>query len=200
MSDFLKKLNVLIKASVNDLLDGESERVKPDRLGPNLEREVQTLRQRVNDALDYEDELLARVQARRDEVNRLDREADAAVEQGHDADARAAIEAMQRAQQHLALAEADLRDHRLVTQELIVRVNELEAAVADAQHAQGTQAVEPVARIGQVLQEMRARISEFGDLLSESPEVSAPSEPDAQPEEQAIDDDLAQRLERLSKK
>jgi hypothetical protein len=34
------------------------------------------------------------------------------------------------------MAEADLREHQLVTQELIQRVNTLEAAVADARRAQ----------------------------------------------------------------
>ncbi len=206
MSDFFKKLNVLVKVGLNDLIDTQAERPKltARRLGQNLDREVSALRERINEALTYEDELAARVQVLQAEAEQLDQEADAAVQAGRDAAARQAIGGLQRTRQRLAMAEADLKDHRLVTQELITRVNELEAAVADAKHAQpDTPTEEPLTQVGQalsdVLHEMQAKIVTLRDSLEASPTPA--DEPPDQPEaETDVDDDLARRLERLSKK
>src|SRR5215213_8718878 len=136
MSDLFKKLNILVKSSLNDLIGdpGSTRRrpLTPAHLGKDIDREIAALRQRINEALDYEDGLKQRVQQLQDEVTRLDQQADGAVASGNDDNARYLVEQMQRAQQRLTMAEADLRDHRLVTQELITRVNTLDAAVADA--------------------------------------------------------------------
>jgi phage shock protein A len=189
MSDFFKKLNVLVKAGLHDLIDTNAERpqLTSRRLGQNLDREVTSLRERINEALTYEDELEARVQSIQAEVDQLDQQADDAVQAGRDDAARQSIAAMQRAKQRLTMAEADLKDHRLVTQELITRVNELEAAVADAKRAQPeTPAEEPLAQAGQVLSdvlhEMQAKIVTLRETLETS---SPPAEP-AQPEEPVL--------------
>ena len=206
MNDFFKKLNVLVKAGLHDLIDTNAERPKltARHLGQNLDREVTTLRDRINEALAYEDELEARVQAIQSEVDQLDQQADANVQSGQEDQARQAIAAMQRAQQRLAMAEADLEDHRLVTQELILRVNELEAAVADAKHAQPeTPSDEPLAQAGQaladVLREMQAKIATLRETLEPSSvaDEAAPAQPK---DTNVVDDDLARRLDRLSKK
>lgn len=212
MADFFKKLNVLVKASVNELLGDERaiggprrKALTPDRLGKDIDREIASLRQRINEALDYEDELQARVQTLRAEVSKWDEQADNAVARGDDEMARYDVEQMQRAQQHLAMAEADLRDHQAVTQELILRVNELDAAVADVRRAKSQPdepqaSAEPLERsagdvLSDVLREMREKINEMGDLIKAKDEPQA-----ADVDEQTVDDDLAQRRDRLSKK
>jgi phage shock protein A len=211
MTDFFKKLNVLVKASVNDLLGDERaiggarrKPLTPDKLGKDVDREIASLRQRINEALDYEDQLQARVQTLQAEVAKWDQQADDAVAQSEDSAARYAVEQMQRAQQHLAMAEADLHDHQTVTQELIFRVNELDAAVADARRAKSSeddsQISEEQRTTGQVfsdvLRDMREKINEMGDIIKAKDE-----QPDAeQSDDQTVADDLAQRRDRLSKK
>ncbi len=222
MSDLFKKINVLVKASLNDLLGDEvssrSRRLNPQRLGKDIDREVAMLRQRINEALDYEDTLTTQVQTLQNEVETLDRQADDAVAQGRDDAARYAIQQMQLAQQRLAMAESDLQEHRIVTQELIQRVNELEAAVADAQRAQAAaqeneaspasagESVEQTAGgvAADVLREMREKIQAMGDLLNAQEEVqgsvSAAGQAGAEAVEEVVEDDLARRRNRLSKR
>ncbi len=218
MADFFKKLNVLVKASVNDLLGDERaiggarhKPLTPDKLGKDVDREIESLRQRINEALDYEDQLQARVQTLQAEVGKWDEQADSAVARNDSEMARYDIEQMQRAQQHLAMAEADLHDHQRVTQELILRVNELDAAVADARRAKSspeeTQENEAPAErstgavLADVLREMREKINEMGDLIAAKDEVQQPSSHAADDiDEQTVDDDLTQRRDRLSKK
>lgn len=217
MADFFKKLNVLVKASVNDLL-GEDRAIggarrkplTPDKLGKDVDREIASLRQRINEALDYEDQLQTRVRTLQAEVAKLDQQADDAVARGDDEMARYDVEQMQRAQQHLAMAEADLRDHQAVTQELILRVNELDAAVADARRAksqdENPENAEPPAdrstgeALSDVLREMREKINEMGDIIKAKDEVQQGSPPAKTVDEQTVDDDLDQRRDRLSKK
>lgn len=204
MTDFFKKLNVLVKASLREALSEPGLPLTRDRLGSNVGREVALLRERVNQALDYEDELANRVSQIQAEVEQLDREADLAVEQGDDDAARRKVADLRRAEKRLEMAESDLREHRLVTQELITRVNELDAAVADAQRAKGDEplAEEPLERAGRVvadvLHEMRERIAEMGEIISASTtEVDTPEINSSQTD---IDDDLERRRSRLSKK
>jgi phage shock protein A len=201
MNDFFRKLNVLVKSSLNELLDSEGEarrpRISPDRLSG----EVKMLRQRVSDALTYEDELAARVDSLQADVERIDQQADEAVAQGQEDLARRHVEELQRVQNRLAMAESDLREHRLVTQELIARVNQLEAVVDEAQRREPseTASVEPLERAGQVmadvLREMRDRIHEAIGPMEPVSQVESPPA-----DNQAVDDDLARRRERLSKK
>ena len=216
MADFFKKLNVLVKASVNDLL-GEDRAIggarrkplTPDKLGKNVDQEIASLRQRINEALDYEDQLQTRVQSVQAEVEKWDQQADDAVARGDDELARYDIEQMQRAQQRLAMAEADLRDHQAVTQELILRVNELDAAVADARRAksqdENPENVESVERstgevLSDVLRDMREKINEMGDIIKAKDEIQQASPQAENVDEQTVDDDLDQRRDRLSKK
>jgi hypothetical protein len=138
MNDFLKKLNVLVKASINDAVSGEHT-ARPPRADKRLDDDIQELRQRINDAVDYEDQMQTRVRQFEGEAARWDKQADDAVAQGNDTNARYAIEQMKRAEQRAALAQDDLREHQRVTQELIQRVNLLEAVVADARAKQSSE-------------------------------------------------------------
>ncbi len=231
MNDLLKKLNVLVKAGITDVLgdvrSGELPRkaLSAFQLGSDIDREVSMLRGRINDALAYEDELQARITALQSEVADWDAKADAAVAAGDDVNGRYFIDQMHRAQQRLAMAEADLRDHQQVTQELISRVNMLEAAVADARRAEAEKQAESkageaagqdpstshdkseesdVARHGQVLsdvlREVRERVNQMGDLITARDEVQETIVPKELPiSNDVVDDDLEARRQRLSK-
>ena len=97
MNDLFKKLNVLLKASLNDLVSGEDARPLFG-MGKNVDGEIDALRERVNDAVEYEDEIKARIRQFEDEAARWDRQADEAVTHGDDGGARYAIEQMRRAE------------------------------------------------------------------------------------------------------
>lgn len=141
MSDLFRKLNTLMRAKVSEVLDdvtsGELPRI-PNPMNKKLDQDIETLRERINQAIDHEDQLQAKVGQLEAEIAQLDAQADAAVEQGQDAQARYLIAQMQRAQQRLEMARSDLREHQLVAQELIQRVNLLEATVADVRHAEAS--------------------------------------------------------------
>jgi phage shock protein A len=219
MNDLLKKLNVLVKASINEVIgevrSGELPRkaLSSFQLGSDIDREVTMLRGRINDALAYEDELQARVTALQTEVDDWDAKADSAVAAGNDSDSRYAIDQMHRAQQRVAIAEADLRDHQHVTQELISRVNMLESAVADARRAEAEKQAETTpaeqeqidqAPRGQVLsdalRDVRERINRMGDLIAAKDEVNQTATSELPSiDDQVVIDDLEARRQRLSK-
>lgn len=223
MDDFFKKLNVLVKTTISDVL-GEApaeirRRLTNVRFGDDLDREVAILRGRINDALDFEDGLQKRVQAAQAEVERWNQEADQAVAAEDDVAARYAINQVQVAQQRLALAESDLRDHQRVTQELIMRVNTLESAVADAKRAEAdkqaqveqesapapSETTSTAAPSGQtvlsdVLRDIREKVTQMGETLSAKSEINQPPNPEPEaPDDDQIEDDLAARRQRLSK-
>jgi hypothetical protein len=134
MNDLLNKLNTLARARLNDALTNLPSLPRFER-SPDLQRQVNDLRQRINAALDHEDELEGQVNTLREEIARLDAEADAAVAQGRDAEARYILEQLKRTEQRLSFAESDLKMHQRDAAELILKVNQLEAAVADHQAA-----------------------------------------------------------------
>lgn len=205
MSQLFKKLNVLVKASLHDLTGASSSAPHPDsppKLGADVDRDVRTLRARINEAIAFEDELKARVRALEADAERWDAAADAAVLRGDDANARHAVEQVQRVRQRLTIASNDLRDHQRVTQELVTRVNTLDAAVADARRAQGNTAAQgPAGHTGlnDVLAEARERMTTLGDMLAAKDEVARSSAPAVTTDDRQIEDDLAQRRQRLSK-
>lgn len=216
MSDLFKKLNLLIKTNLGDLVEGSSRReaLPTDRLGSNIDREIRLLRQQVNKAVDYEAQLGERVAKLQADVARWDTEADDAVRAGNNEAARYAIEQMQRAQQHLTIAENDRHEHHLVTQDLIRRVNQLEAVVADSRQREQDTPPAPAAdsapaeaetrgpahRLADVLRETREKIAQFDDVLTTKDEQAGSGSATPDPtNRQEIDDDLAQRRSRLSK-
>lgn len=142
MNDLFKKLNVLLQSQINDLVDNRDSdskrgrRLSVSRLGSNVDGEIGQLRTRVDQALAYETELQAQVDKLYAKVAELDEKADAAVLAGRDADARFAVQQLKEAQRQLNFLESDLREHRLITQELLSKVNMLEATVEEARRPQ----------------------------------------------------------------
>ncbi|MBC7869848.1 MAG: PspA/IM30 family protein [Chitinophagaceae bacterium] len=209
MSDLFKKINTLLKSSVNDVIgDGKSSdpRRRSFVLGKNIDRELKALHQRIDEAVAYEGTLKAKVAALQDEIARLDSQADEAVQQGNEAQARYLIDQMKRSEQRLRMAESDFREHQLVTQDLIQRVSALETAVAEAKHAQANQSSQPAktsaASLSEVLKDSREKIAGMEDLLSTQEEISTPrtSNDTSSVSPNSIEDDLTARRDRLSKR
>jgi phage shock protein A len=216
MNDLFKKLNVLIKSSVNDAVRGvvnpdESSPRRQTRLDKNIDVEIEGLRERINDAVRYEEGMKARIQQYADEAARWDSQADEAVANGNEASARYEIERMKRAEQRAATVEGDLRAHQRATEELIQRVNMLDAVVADVRRAQagGTPAQEPANQVpaniqlpdlSNVLREAREKIASLGELAAAQRDLATPEQTTSEGDEAAIDDDLDQRRQRLSKR
>lgn len=133
MDDLFKKLNTLIRSNLNDVTPNIH---LPKRSRPiDLDRQVDDLRKRINAALEHEDHLQATVRKLRNEAERLDEAADDALARGHDDDARRLLEQLKRTEQRLAMAESDLREHQIAVEDLIRRVNELDATIADTRAA-----------------------------------------------------------------
>lgn len=202
MTDLFEKLNVLVRSGLRDLvgsdhfdLDALRRALTPERMGKDLDREVAQLRQKVNEALDYEDELAQRVNAYTDEAARLAAEADDAVAANQQEAARALIAQVQRAEQRLTMAESDLRAHRSVTQELIQRVNMLEAVVADAKANASTQSAPqatnaPASNAADILRTAQQQAGKPSDTVTVAVKPT---------NQKSVDDDLEQRRQRLSK-
>lgn len=226
MSSLFKKLNTLVRASINDALGdvvpSGSRRVDPGRLGKNIDAEIASLRERINEAIAHEGVLKQRLDALWAEVAELDRAADAAVEVGQQDEARRLIARMQSVQRRAEMAASDLREHQLVTEELIQRVNLLDAVVADARRAQTIEAEMqapaevsppatatergPVKVLSDLLRDARQSVDKAGDAVADETErtrseltQSAAPEAVEPAHSRDVDDDLAARLKRLSK-
>jgi hypothetical protein len=152
MSDLFDKLNLLLRSSLDtflkDLGRGGGDVPHPDQIPPEalrdersiaaLERQIAAMRKRIDEALNTEDGMKARLDKLLEQAEAYDLAADQALERGDEAEARRLVGQMQH-QRHLAnMVRAELEDHRAATSEFMVRVNMLEATVIDARHAQGT--------------------------------------------------------------
>lgn len=210
MDDLLKKLNVIVKATLNDVLTGDSRRSKLPGDDPaqsistsDAEAQLVQLRTRIEETLAFEDELQRQIATLEAEAANWNEQADAAVSSGEDLTARRAVEQMQRVQERLNIARSDLAQHERVTQELIFHVNTLDAAVTTAKQNAAEQAPSPTtldAKLGVVLQDMRNKVAELRDQLTARAEVTEkPAETEEAPETKNVDDDLAKRRQRLAK-
>jgi len=206
MEDLIKKLNVLVKATLNDALTGDSRRNKLASPGGDKPSAIQEgnqqitqLRQRINETLAFEDELQKQIQLLQSQISDWDEQADAAVKDGDEAKAHYAVEQMQRVQERLAMAQSDFAAHERVTQELIYHVNTLEAAVDAATQKQTDEAASDGAaneKVSGVLRDMRDKVLELRDQITAREEI-APESTETQPE--PVEDDLVKRRQRLSK-
>lgn len=138
---FFDKLNTLVKSQINDIVSPIDERESRARrnalsrmdIRRGLQQDVSVLRQRIDDALAYQDELQAKTDKLYAEVADWDAKADQAVNEGRELDARKHISRMQQAQRELEMTEAALTEHRYITQDLINQVNTLDEVVAEAE-------------------------------------------------------------------
>lgn len=202
MADLFKKLSVLIQAGLNDAIPEainpatpQRRRLSPERLGKDIDKEVARLRERVNEAVAYEERLIDQVRALEQEIAQWNRQADDAVTGGDESGARYAIEQLKRAERRLEMTQSDLSAHQLVTQDLIQRVNLLDAVVADSRAEAEPAAHEKAAANAE--SSVKGAAASVADVLRQAREkVGAPTESPAQAKP---DDDLSERLRRLSK-
>lgn len=193
MTDFFRKLNLLLRTNLPDLPLGPGDTDAPPRLGKNVDREIASLNDRVRDAYAYEDQLKARLTKLQNEVYDLDTAADDAVADGREEQARYHIEQMKRAQVRLEMTGADLKEHQRVTAELVQRVRELETAVARAREAQSVPT--PPDQQPSIEDSLRTAREALDEPAASRPPVSS-SPPHTRP---STGDDLDERIRRLSK-
>lgn len=193
-NSFFDKLNHLVKSHINDIISPIDERTSRSRrkalsridIRRGLQDDVKTLRQRVDDALAYEGELQAKVDKLYQEIGELDASADKAVAEGREQDARHAIGRMQQAQREVEMMEADLQEHRYITQELISQVNMLEGVVQEAEKQPDSSPAETpsdksdVEKIGeQIVSQLDSTRRKLSDLISNyTAQVTGETPPD----------------------
>ncbi len=144
MVDLFRKLNTLVRAQIEGLLDeaprlpGTRQRrgtgpLNPD--DPKIRRDVQLLREQIDEALDREEALLGQLETLRQQATDHSLAADNALLAGADDAARRALAAQRYSDQQIAMLEADLAHHRQMTAALMDQVNVLESQLAAAQAA-----------------------------------------------------------------
>lgn len=176
MDSLFDKINTLVNAQINDFLGRNPRsplaRIKLDAedAEQNPRRTVQSLHQRLEEALKYEDEIAEKIERIRSEAVVLDEQADEMVKSGDEFAARRVLGQLQMKQQQLTIAEAELRDHRLLTQHLMQEMTTLDMAL-DNQERQKQQSPRPSAASGSgtripvegVSSDRRSEPKTFGD-------------------------------------
>lgn len=201
MTDLFKKLNVLLRASINDLasLDRDAASSSP-AIGKRFDRDLKELHHRIEEAYAYESELQARISSLEGDITRLQDEADEKTADRQVDAARRLIEQGQRAQQRLSMAQADLREHKQLTQELVLRVSELEYAVEQVRQRKADTSDKP-SKSGSTgtLDDLSATLQNARDVISGN--TSKPVNSELPPKvETPPADDLESRRQRLSKR
>src|SRR5258708_20206767 len=143
MPNLLDKLNTLVRASVNSMIDDagnklSSARLPPERLGSDIDSEIAALRRKIDDALNIEDAMQAKIDSSDQQIAALDQQADDALKAGNEGTARLTVAQMQTLMQQNEMRRAALELHRRSTSHFIERVNTLESMVADAKNAKAT--------------------------------------------------------------
>lgn len=135
MSSIFDKINTLVNAQVNDLL-GKNPRsplarikLSADDAEKNPRRSLQSLRQRLEEAIDYEEDLQAKIESLMREVADLDQQVDRVLRAGDEFGARRLQNQLNLQRQQLTIAESELRDHRLLTQHLMQELSTVEMAL-----------------------------------------------------------------------
>lgn len=231
-NSFFGKLNHLVKAHINNVLDPIDEETSKSRkkalsrqdIRGSLQKDVTVLRQRIDDALNYQDKLQAKADKLYRDISDWDRKADDALEAGKENDARYALERMQQANRDLAMTEADLKEHRYITQELISQVNMLDSTIQASEdesqqetESQDEPTTEDIGR--QIVQQLDNTREKLSGLISEYTAKVTSTEPpplsqkydiiDEVPDpsrqvkhpvnRDKVDNELSARISRLSK-
>lgn len=204
MSSLLNKISTLLRARIEDFLEEDlrlssgpdrRELLSANRLGKDVDREIEALRRRIDEAITHEEKLQEEIDALRQEAADWDLRADNALLAGDEAAARHAVLQMQHAERSAAFKEADLVQHRRSTAEFIERVNMLEGLVAEARNRQEEPAAAPPsATLDTVLQSARQE----AEKLEDAGQAPTPEEQPAQ-DTAPVEDDLVARRARLAR-
>ncbi|GAB5490584.1 MAG: hypothetical protein Phog2KO_07990 [Phototrophicaceae bacterium] len=230
---FFSKLNTLVQGHINNIvdpIDEETGRTRKKALSRKdirggLQKDVKLLRQRIDDALAYEGELQAKADGLYSAIAEWDDKANQAVNDGRENDARYALGQMQQSQRELEMIEADLREHRTITQELISQVNMLDSTIQEVEGEDLSDApIESqtsVDEIGaQIVQQLDSTRQNLSNLISEyTAKVTGEDKPVREDEDvdipiqrsrtsstvkhpidkNKVDDEYSARISRLSK-
>ena len=135
MSNLFDKISTLVNAQVNDFL-GRNPKSPLARIQLNAEtaeksprRSVQALRQRLDEALAYEDDRQAKIDALMQAALELDQQVDRMLHAGDESAARRLQTQLNMKKQQIAIAESELRDHRRLTQHLMQEMTALDMAL-----------------------------------------------------------------------
>ena len=154
MSDIFDKISTLVNAQLNDFL-GKNPRSPLARIKLNAEeaeknpqRSAHSLRQRLEEAIDYEDELQARIDERMRAVVELDKLVDEMLRSGDEVSAQRLQNQLNMKQQQLTIAESELQDHRLMTRHLMQELTTLETALDREEREQRRQGAQTSSSAG----------------------------------------------------
>lgn len=177
---FFKKLNTLVQGHINNVIDPIDEKSSKSRrkalsrqdIRGGLQKDVKLLRQRIDDALNYETELQAKADNLYGAISEWDDKANQAVNDERENDARYALGQMQQSQRELEMIEADLQEHRTITQELISQVNMLDSTIQEVEGEATTDTSSSsqanVEEIGaQIVQQLDNTRQNLSNLISE---------------------------------
>src|SRR5215813_6686215 len=89
MSNFLDKLNVLVRSSLNSV---GGSKIPAARLGKDIDSEIAALRKKIDEALSVEDGMQQRVDAMLKQAAGHDQQADEALKRDDEASARNAVQ------------------------------------------------------------------------------------------------------------
>lgn len=135
MSSLFDKITTFVNAQVNDFL-GRNPKSPLARIQLNAAEaeknprpSVQALRQRLEEAIAYEDELEAKIETLMRAALDLDQQVDRRLHSGDELAARRLQVQLNMKQRQLTIAESELRDHRVLTQRLMQEMTALEMAL-----------------------------------------------------------------------
>lgn len=232
MSNLFDKISALVNAQVSDFL-GRNPKSPLARIQLNAEaaeknprRSVQALRQRLDEALAYEDERQAKIDALMQAALELDQQVDRMLRSGDEWAARRLQTQLNMKKQQIAIAESELRDHRRLTQHLMQEMTALDMALdsqeaktpASSQSPPGSIRIPIEGQSKSVLDAVSGKLNEtrasLENLLNNSPVPTAPQISDAYEKFEIVDElpdprqpkpppqnkiDMKTRLSRLSK-
>ncbi len=149
MDSLFDKLSTLVNAQVNDFLGRNPQsplaRIKLDaeEVENNPRRTVKSLRDRLEEAMAYEDEIQAKIDKLTQEAIQLDEQIDMMIKSNDEFGARRVQGQLNMKQQQLSIAESELRDHRTLSQHLMQEMTTLEMALDNQQNQQKNSASNP---------------------------------------------------------
>lgn len=135
MSSLFDKIATLVNAQVNEMLGKNPTsplariRLNADEAEKNPGDSAQALRRRLDEAVNFEDVLQAKIDVLMQEAADLDAQLDASLRQGDEFGSRRLQVQLNGKQQQLTIAESELRDHRAVSRHLMQEMRSLEAAL-----------------------------------------------------------------------
>lgn len=194
MDDLLKKLNVLLRASVRGALDQAFSPSSREATGDSA-NDLPLLKRRVEESLAFGESLRQRAAAAEAEVRQWAQRAEQALQAGDEDAARRAEALRLLAEGHLQKTQSDLQLHESTADQLRVSVEALERAVTG-----GESSTEQPAQ-ADLLDEIRETVSRLAQFTTGTGKPD--SAPDAPADETPSADDesaLEARRRRLSQK